>query len=76
MSIKFLNKHPPLKEKYKRGNQIPFVTKDLSRAITKRLKHRNNYLKSETDTNRILYKKQRNYYVSLLKTVKPIVMQT
>ena len=30
MGIKSLNKHAPLKEKYKRGDRIPFVTKDLS----------------------------------------------
>ena len=41
--------------KYKRGNQMPFVTKDLSEAIMKRLKLRNNYLKSKTDANRMLY---------------------
>ena len=27
MGIKFLNKHAPLKEKYKRGDQIPFCYK-------------------------------------------------
>ena len=45
MSIKLLNKHAPIKKKYKRGNQMPFVTKDLSKAIMKTSKLRNNYLK-------------------------------
>ena len=45
MSIKLLNKHTPIKKKYKRGNQMPFVTKDLSKAIMKTSKLRNNYLK-------------------------------
>ena len=35
MSIKLLNKHAPIKKKYKRGNQMLFVTKDLSKAIMK-----------------------------------------
>ena len=69
MSIIFLNKHAPIKKKYKGGNQMSFVTKDLSKAIMKRSKLRNNYLK-KTGANRILYKKQRNYCVSLLRKSK------
>ena len=45
MSVKHLNKHTPIKMKYKRGNHMPFTTKDLSKAIIKRWKLRNNYLK-------------------------------
>ena len=63
MSIKILNKHAPIKKKYKRCNQMPFVTKDLSKAIMKRSKLRNNYLKNKTDANRMLCKNQRNYCV-------------
>ena len=36
VSIKLLNKHTPKKMKYKRGNPMPFITKDLSKAIMKR----------------------------------------
>ena len=70
MSIKHLNKHTPIKKKYKRGNQMHFVTKDLSKVIMKRSKLRNNYLKNKTDASRMLYKKQRNYCVSLLRKSK------
>ena len=49
---------------------MPFVTKDLSKAIMKRSKRRNNYLKNKTDANRMLCKKQRNYCVSLLRKRK------
>ena len=45
MSIKILNKRAPIKKKYKRGNHMPFITKDLSKAIIKRWKLRNNYLR-------------------------------
>ena len=45
MSIKPLNKHAPINKKYIRGNQMHFVTKDLSKAIMKRSKLRNNYKK-------------------------------
>ena len=49
---------------------MPFATKDLSKAIMKRLKLRNSYLKTKTDANKILYKKQGNYYLSLLSKSK------
>ena len=49
---------------------MPFVTKYLSEAIVKRSKLRNNCLKKKTDANRMLYKKQRNYCVSLFKKSK------
>ena len=70
MSIKLLNKHAPIKMKYKRGNHMPFITKDLSKAIMKRSQLRNNYSKNKTDSNRMLYKKQRNNCVSLLRKSK------
>ena len=56
MSIKLLNKHAPIK--------------NLFKAIMKRSQLRNNYLKKKTDSNRMLYRKQRNYCVSLLRKSK------
>ena len=50
--------------------KMPFVTKDLSKAIMKRSILRNNYLQNKTEANRMLYKKQRNYCVSLLRKSK------
>ena len=49
---------------------MPFVTKDLSKGIMKILKLRNSYLQNKPDGNRMLHKKQRNCYVSLLKKSK------
>ena len=49
---------------------MPFVTKDLSKAFMKKSKLTNNYSKNKTDTNRMLYKKQRNYCVSLSRKSK------
>ena len=65
MSMKLLNRHAPVIEKYKRGIRMPFVTKYLSKAIMKRSKLRNNYLKNKSDANRMLCKKQRNYRASI-----------
>ena len=58
------------REKIVRGNQMPFITKDLSKAIMKRSRLRNNFLKNRTGENKTLYTKQRNYCVSLLKKSK------
>ena len=69
MSIKPLSKHALIKRNT-RGSQMSFATKDLSKAIMKRSKLTNYYLKNKTDANRMLYKKQRNYCVSLFKKSK------
>ena len=53
MSIKLLNKHAPIKINTK-DNHMPFITKDPSKAIMKKSKLRNNYLKNKTDANRML----------------------
>ena len=49
---------------------MPFITKDLSKAIMKRSRLCNNSLKNRTGENKTLYAKQRNYCFSLLKKSK------
>ena len=65
ITLKTLDKYALRKTKHARGNQMPFVTKDLSKNIMKRSRLRNKYLKSNNEENRKLYDKQRNYCVSL-----------
>ena len=43
--IEILNKHAPTKQKYVRANQGRFMTKDLYKAIMKRSRLRNKYLR-------------------------------
>ena len=43
------------------------MTKQLSKEIMKRLRLRNNFLRNRTEENKILYNRQRNYCVSLLR---------
>ena len=38
-----LNKNAPIKEKIVRGNEAPFMTKELSKTIIKRSKLKNRY---------------------------------
>ena len=68
--IEILNKHAPMKQKYLRANQGRFMTKDLHKAIMKRSRLRNKFLRDRTDISREEYKKQRNLCVSLLKKAK------
>ena len=52
-----------------------FITKDLSKAIMKRSRLCNKFLKNRTEENKILYTKQRNYCVALLKKLKKIYFE-
>ena len=61
-----LNKHAPRKKKYIRGNNKPFMTKALSKAIMQRTCLRNKFLKNPTNQNRLSYKKQIKFCLSLL----------
>ena len=65
-----LNSHAPLKEKTVRGNNAPFMNKALSKAIMTRSKLKNKFNNFPTKENELLYKKQRNFCVNLLKRVK------
>ena len=68
--LRVLDKHAPLKQKVVRGNQSPFMTKELSKAIMQRSKLKNKFNKCPNDENLTLYKKQRNYCVNLLSKEK------
>ena len=64
------DKHAPLKKRYVRANQSPFMNKKLSKEIMKRSRLRNKFLNIKSDTDRKAYNKQRNYVVSLLRNEK------
>ena len=57
----------PLKKKIIRGNQAPFVNRELRKAIYTRSRLRNKYWKNPTSENELRYKQQRNKCVSLRK---------
>ena len=52
-----INKHVPLKRKYIRVSHAEYMDKELSKAIMKRSKLRNDYLKHSSEENRLAYKK-------------------
>ena len=76
ININISNRHAPRRRKLARGNQMPFIAKDLSKAIMKRSRLRNNFLKNRTEQNKTLYTKQRNCCVSPLKKSKKKYLQT
>ena len=69
--LSLLNKHAPVKKKRILGhNNSPFMTKELRKEIMKRPELKNKYNKKRNYENWSLYKKQRNYCVSLLRKTK------
>ena len=65
-----LNKQAPLKTKFRRHNNNPFMTKELRKIIMNRSQLKNRYNKNHNYENWYLYKKQRNFCVSLLRKTK------
>ena len=68
--IMTLNKHAPMKMKYIRANNSPFMNNDLSKAIMVRSRLRNKFLNLRTKESSDAYKKQINYCVSLQRRIK------
>ena len=60
--LNILDKIPPTKQRYIRGNQSPFMNKDILKALMNGTRFRNS-----TPMNRLAYKKQRNYCVSVMR---------
>ena len=69
-----LSKHTPIKIKYLRANQGKYMTKGLHKAIMKRSRLRNKFLRDRTEKFRKEYKKQINFCVNLLKKAKKNIL--
>ena len=65
-----LNKYAPVKQKYIRANNSPFMTKTLCQNISPCSRLHNKFLSNPTHENKIAYKKQRNKCVQLLRMEK------
>ena len=65
-----LDKHAPIKQKFVRGNNAPFMNKTLSKAFMTRSKLKNNYNRNPSLDNRKKYTSYRNYCVKLLRKEK------
>ena len=67
--VNIFNEHAPLKKRYVRANQAPFMNKKLSKEIMTSSRLRNKFLKTKTDADRKAYNKQINC-VSLFRREK------
>ena len=65
-----LNEHAPVKKKYIRANDGPFMTKALRKENMHRTRLRNKYNNDSTEENLKAFKKQRNKCVKLLRRAK------
>ena len=65
--LKVLNQHAPLKKKFIRANHVPYMTKNLRKAIMKRSQLENKYISNSTVENRNKYKKHKNFCSKLYK---------
>ena len=72
---KVLDIHAPIKRRYIRANQRPFMNKTLQKAKITRSRLRNKFLKNKTQSNEIAYKKQRNHCVSLFRKEKKVSLK-
>ena len=63
---RILDIHAPRKQKYARGNDMPFMNKALSMKIMARTRLRNKFLKDRSKENEKKYSKQCNYCASFL----------
>ena len=68
--LSILNAHVPLKKKQLRANHASFVTKEFQKAIMKRARLRNVYLKKRIEATKAANNYQRNICVSLLRISK------
>ena len=65
--LKVLNKHAPLKKKFIRANHVPYMTKNLCKAIMKRSQLENKYIRNSAVENMNKYKKHKNFCSKLYK---------
>ena len=69
-----LNKHAPLKQRYIRANNSPFMNSAICKAIMVRSRLRNKLLRNKTEETWIAYKKQRNICVKLIRNQRKRIL--
>ena len=55
--LETIDKHAPLKKKFKRGNQAHFMNRDFQEAIHTRTRLNNKYWRTPSRENELAYKK-------------------
>ena len=62
--LETIDKHAPLRKKFIRGNQAPFMNRGFQKAINARTRLKNKYWRDPSRENELAYRKQRNLCVS------------
>ena len=65
--LNVLNTHAPLKKKYIRANTAPYMNKTLRKAMTRRSQLENKYYRTKLDSDKMAYKKHKNFVSRLYK---------
>ena len=65
-----LNRHAPLKFKYVRANESPFMNKELRKSVMLRSKLKNDFNIKKTESAKLAFKMQRNHCTSLFRKAK------
>ena len=68
--LSVVNTIAPLKSRFLRENQAPFINKEIQRGVMVRSKLRKKFLRSRSESDKKAYNKQRNKCVSLLRKTK------
>ena len=68
--MELLNIHAPIKLKYVRANNGPFMTKELRKAIMLRSRLKNVFNRDKSEESKLAYTKQRNKCTQLLRKSK------
>ena len=68
--VRLLNIFAPIKERYIRANNSPFMNKTLSKAVMTRSRLRNKFTKNPIPENKYNYTKYRNYCTGLFRKIK------
>ena len=65
-----LESHAPMKEKYIRRNEAPFMNKSVRKAVMVRTQLLNKFRKENPFINELAYNKERNFCTKLIKRTK------
>ena len=65
--MELLDEHAPIKKKFLRANNAPYMTKALRKSIMKRSELKSKYFKNQSTDDFKLYKKHKNYCSKLYK---------
>ena len=68
--LRVLDKHAPMKKRYIRTNDSPFMNRTLRKAFMLRSRLKNRYNKNRSADNWDAFRRQRNFCVKLSRKVK------